>query len=849
MKKHIRSFGERLRGLGVGRIILALTAAFLVFIGIIIIWVSTMQLPTLDSFGRDKRLAESTKIYDRTGEVVLYDVFENVKRTVIPFEEMPETIKEATIAIEDDVFYQHKGVRPLSFIRAALVNVGTMEFSQGGSTITQQVVKNTVLSSEKTVTRKIKEWILALRLEQMLSKNEILNLYLNVIPYGGSVYGIEEASHAFYGKKASELSLAEAAYLAALPQAPTYYSPYGSHRDKLEERKNLVLRKMLELGYINQEEHDTARAQKIEFKKQEDGGIKAPHFVMYVREYLAEKYGEDAIQERGFRIITTLDWELQQKAEEIAKKYALENKTKFNAENAAFVAMDPKTGHILAMVGSRDYFDEEIDGNFNVAVASNRQPGSTFKPFAYAQAFNKGYTPDTILFDLPTEFSTTCNPDGTGEGCYMPKNYDNAFRGPMTMRNALAQSINVPAVKTLYLAGIRDTLRLARDMGVTSLKDPDKYGLTLVLGGGEVSLLEMTGAYTVFANKGVRNPHQSIIEIKDRGGNVIESFEEVGTQVLPENTALMITDILSDNVARIPAYGESSLLFFPGRDVAVKTGTTNDYRDAWIIGYTPNIVIGAWAGNNDNRPMEKRVAGFIVAPMWRALMDEAMKTREAESFTKPIMDYEGLKPVLRGQWHGGQSYWVDKASGKLATEETPEEFREERFTGDVHSILFWVTKDDPRGPYPANPSSDSQFEHWEYAVQAWAQSQGIVGGEMPTETDDVHNGDRPEVSFRSPEEDRDYDRDNRILVRVDVESETDIEKVEYYLNGRFIGSADSSPWSFSFTPGDFEFVNNENRLRAVAIDEVGNKGSETMSFRLKRRGDDPIEGLLFENLD
>ena len=406
---------------------------------------------------------------------------------MVPYEDISHNIKNATIAIEDDTFFEHHGVRPFAIFRSAFTNFlenGSPFSGAGGSTITQQVIKNSILEREKKLTRKIKEAILAVRLEQVLSKEEILGHYLNESPYGGTIYGVEEASLAFFGKPASDITLAEAAYLAALPQAPTYYSPYGNNTEDLIKRKDLVLSRMLKNGFIDEGEYEAAKAEDVEFRAQESSGIRAPHFVFYIREYLAEKYGEESLAERGFRVITTLDWELQQEAEKIVNEYALSNETKFNAENGALVAQDPKTGEILVMVGSRDYFDENIDGNFNIAVAE-RQPGSSFKPFVYARALEKGYTPETVVFDLKTQFSTTCDPGNftSNDTCYSPVNYDNAFVGPINLRNALAQSRNIPAVKVLYLAGIKSSIKLARDMGITTLSNADQYGLTLVLGG------------------------------------------------------------------------------------------------------------------------------------------------------------------------------------------------------------------------------------------------------------------------------------------------------------------------------------------------------------------------------
>lgn len=675
--------------------------------GILALWVATVKIPDTSDFDK-KVLSQSTKIYDRTGEILLYSVNENLRRTVVPIADIATTTKQATIAIEDARFYEHHGVDPKSIFRAIFVNVGSLGYTQGGSTITQQVAKNTFLTPEKTITRKLKEWVLALKIEGLLSKEEILELYFNLSPYGGNIYGIEEAAQSFFGKKAKDLTLAESAYLASLPQAPSRYSPYGNHKDALETRKNIVLDRMQELGFISEEERDRAKKEKVSFFPQQEHSIKAPHFVMMVRQHLEEKYGKEAVVNAGLRVVTTLDAKLQAKAEEVVRKYGEENVTKFNAHNAAAVGLDPRSGQILLMVGSRDYFNKDIDGNFNVAIAPNRQPGSSFKPFVYATAFMKGYTPDTVVFDLPTEFNSSCAPGGTPRAsemnpdeCYSPENYDHSYRGPMTLRSALAQSVNVPAVKVFYLAGVKDSLSTARKMGITTLTDPKRYGLTLVLGSGEVSLLEMTNAYGVFANEGVRNPSSYILKVEDREENVLEEWRQETEEVIPAEIARKISNILSDNAARTPAFGNSSFLHFPDREVAVKTGTSNDYRDAWIIGYTPSFVLGSWAGNNDATPMTKQVAGFIIAPMWNAIISEVLALSPNEYFTRPEPEPEDLKPVLRGMWTDGN-------------------------LENTHEILYWVDKNNPRGPVPGAPWNDSQFENWEAPVRAWATHQSAT---------------------------------------------------------------------------------------------------------------------------
>ncbi len=711
-------------------LLIGLVVLGLIFSGILLIWVATLDIPDLSSF-EARRVLQSTKIYDRTGEVLLYDLHQDVRRTIIPYEEMSRHIKNATVAIEDDSFFEHAGVRPFAILRAALANLqgGDLLGGQGGSTITQQVIKNSLLEREKTITRKVKEMILAIRLEQVLSKDEILEHYLNESPYGGTIYGVEEASQSFFGKKASDVSLAEAAYLASLPQLPTYYSPYGTHKDALDTRKNLVLDQMQKNGFISEAERDAAKAEVVEFKPQAATGIKAPHFVFYIRDQLAKKYGEESLAEQGLKVITTIDWELQEAAEKIVKEKALHNEKAFNASNGALVAIDPQTGQILTMVGSRDYFDTEIEGNFNIAIAE-RQPGSSFKPFVYAAAFKKGYTPETVVFDLKTQFSTACAPDNlTSEGaCYSPNNYDNKFRGPVNLRNALAQSLNIPAVKVLYLAGMAPSIKLARDLGITTLVDPSRYGLTLVLGGGEVKLLEMVGAYGVFANEGVRNETVGILKIEDSHGNTLEEYTQNKKEVLDRDVTLQISDILTDNVARTPLYGANSLLYFPGRDVAVKTGTTNDKRDAWIVGYTPNLAVGAWAGNNNNTSMSE-ISGLIISPMWRAFMDVALEKFPQKDFAEAPTTPSDIKAVLRGVWFDPLALIAPPIETDPDSEETSANLSVENTILSAHSILYYVNKDNPRGPYPSNPANDPQFVLWEYPVSVWKASLlGLTSG-------------------------------------------------------------------------------------------------------------------------
>ncbi len=682
---------------GVKTALLAGAAIILFGLGAIIVWASLTPIPSINNF-EDRQIAESTKIYDRTGNTVLYDVHGQVRRTSVTLDNISPYIQNASIAVEDRTFYQNAGFRPLSFLRALWIDLFSRSYAQGGSTITQQVVKNALLTPDKSIPRKIEEIILALRLTRAYSKQQILNTYLNETSYGGTIYGVEEASQYFFGVSAKDVDLAQAAYLAALPAAPTFYSPYGNNRAALDQRKDFVLSQMKAAGYITQEEYDQAAAEQVQFTSERQAGIKAPHFVFFIRQYLEQKYGADMVDSGGLRVVTTLDYDLQQKMEDIVTKWSPQMKKNFNASNEGMVAVDPKTGQILAMVGSGDYFNDAIDGQVNVTLA-NRQPGSSFKPFVYATAFEKGYTPDTVVFDLPTQFSTACSPqDNTNDNppCYSPANYDGLFKGPITLRDALAQSRNVPSVKVLYLAGITNSLKTASDLGITTLGKAGQYGLTLVLGGGEVNLLEMTGAYSVFANDGVKNPPTGILQVTDQNENVLESYQSNGARVLDPQIARQISDILSDDAARAPDFGVKGPLYFAGADVADKTGTTNDSRDAWIIGYTPSMAVGAWAGNNNNTPMVKQIAAFIVTPMWHEFMAYAIQKYPADAFPPPAPDplYDSLSSVLKGNWN------TDPTRG-------------------LHDILYWVQKDNPRTGPPINPWADSQAAYWDYPVQLW----------------------------------------------------------------------------------------------------------------------------------
>jgi len=804
-------------------------ATFFLIIGGGLVWASLLKLPDISTF-EARKIANSSKITDRTGEIVLYDIHQSVRRTEIPLEQMGTNIQNAVISIEDTHFYSHNGIRPTSIMRAALGLITTASTSKGGgSTITQQIIKNTLLNTDKSFTRKAKEWVLAVRLERHFSKEQILQIYLNDAPFGSTIYGVEEAAQAFYSKKAVDLSISESAYLAAMLPAPSYYSPFGNHKDRLTNRKNLVLKKMLEYNRITQAEYDTAMAEEVTFNQAASNSIKAPHFVFSVLDYLQEKYGADVMESGGYTIKTTLDYDLQLAAEKAITSHAETNQKNYRASNSALTAVDPKTGQILAMVGSKDYFAKDIDGAYNVATAQ-RQPGSSFKPFVYATAFSKGYTPETILFDVPTEFSTNCNansspkPGYTEKDCYHPSNFDDKFKGPMQLRNALAESRNIPAVKLLYLVGVDDAVNTAHTLGITSLNDPKEIGLSLVLGGGEVSLLEMTSAYGVFANNGVRNPSTSILEVRDKKGDIIEEFEESSTEVLEKNIALTLNDVLSDAGARTPTFG--SAITIP--NVAVKTGTTNDNKDAWIIGYSSSVVAGVWSGNNDNKSMAGGGSG-VSGPIWKEFMLEANKKYPNDAFEKPIPDpdYNTLKPVLRGQWMGNQTVEIDRVTGLRATNNTPAEARIEKVITDVQDILYWVDKKNPRGPAPTNPYSDPQFSLWSPAVQYWWQNNAanynaVALGDIPEGYETVHSEENAKGITLSglPKE---LSLNDTSVLTVTTTGEYPINSVDIYIDNSFIATLPSSPFRFNLTPKELGGTKGTHTIKIIATNSIYSK--------------------------
>lgn len=774
----------------------------------------------------------STKIYDRTGTVLLRELHGDEKRTLVKIEDIPDVMKWATIAVEDKTFYTHHGINFRRLIKAVIVDVIEMRRAQGASTLTQQFIKNAVLTNEKHLNRKIKEIILALQIERLYSKDQILQLYFNEIPYGSTLYGIESAAQSYFGKKTNDLTLDEAALLAAIPQSTDFYSPYGTgsrgdNRDKLVQRQHLILSLMAEQGYITNEAADEAKKietlKKLVPKKQYN--ILAPHLVKYVESQLFTKYGQRAVEEGGYKVITSLDWNLQQIAEEEVKKGVETRGEKYGFSNAGLVAVDPKTGQVLTLVGSKGFWDTDIDGQVNVALSPN-QPGSSFKPIVYAAGFAKGYTPSMTLWDVNTKFKIDAAKD------YEPKNYGLKENGPVSARAALQGSLNIPAVKMLYLVGVDRALDLADRLGYTTLGNRDSFGLSLVLGGGDVKLLDHTHAFATFANEGNKMPLVSILRVEDADGKVLEEWKPgEGDQVIDREAALQLSDVMSDNSARAYVFGQNNSLTLPKRPVAAKTGTTNDYRDAWTMGYVPQLASGVWVGNNDNSQMKKGADGSIIAaPIWQAFMKRATEKLPVETFAKP-KPVQTTKSVLLGK-STETVVKIDKVSGKRATAFTPPELVEERTFHEAHSELWYLDKDDPAGPAPTNPGNDPQFSRWEAAVQDYVvRMNWNTTSTPPTEEDDVHTaGSTPTVSIFAPSANQTLSsRDG--TVSVGVSAPRPIQKIEVYMEGQLVGSVSGNASTIQIHIPN-SVATGFHDLFVRAFDDVGNRGETSVTINL-----------------
>ena len=664
----------------------------LLFLSLFFIFVSITitSLPSTEILGK-KVISGGTQIFDRTGTILLYEI--GVRRYWADYDEFGRNIIYTTLAAEDDSFFEHRGISIKGILRSIWLNIKTGSLTYGGSTITQQLARNLFLSQDKSLIRKLKEIILALEIERRFSKEEILTYYLNSINYGSGNIGVKAAADFYFNKKIKDLTLAEAATLAAIPKSPKYLEPTNKENiERLKSRRNFILKRLLELGWIKYDEYKEAIKEDLNIVKTKYSKIAAPHFVLEVKSILEKMFPNKNIESLGLKVITTLNYNYQKIAEEIVKEGALENEKKSGAKNAALLMMDAKTGEILAMVGSRDFFDESIQGQVNMTVWP-RQPGSAFKPISYVTLFQLGYPIETVLFDVPTNFGSPENP-------YIPQNFDKKFRGPVNLKIALAQSINVPAVKVFYLAGPERVIENARKFGITTIKDYKFYGLSLGLGTAEVRMIDLVRAYSVFANDGELVSQSLILKIYDNSGNLIYEYTPKKERVIDSQPVRMINSILKDYEARRGLFVASLPLTKIGDyEIAIKTGTSQFYRDAWTIGYTPNFVVAVWAGNTDGKPTKEGASIVATLPIWNKFVKEIIKDYPKTKFLDPI-PIKVNKPMLNGNW-------LDENYG-------------------VHCILHYVDKNNPLGPIPQNPYKDPQYWNWESAVQKWFSMQGYL---------------------------------------------------------------------------------------------------------------------------
>lgn len=823
-------FSQRTSGITSSKNIAKLAKfGFLGVIGLFLVLIIVLPLLSFGLPSPDKvirREGFSTKILDRNGKP-LYDIFDNERRTPININDMPVYLKQATVAIEDKNFYNHNGFDILGTLRG-LSRFFTRGYAQGGSTLTQQLVKNVLLTSERSAMRKIKEFILAVQIERKYTKDEILQMYLNEAPYGGTAWGVESASETYFGKSAKDLNLVESAILAGMPQLPSKYSPYSSTPKAYVDRTTNVLRRMREDGYITKDQEEAALAELPDFKFQSKGSsFKAPHFVQYVQKILEERYGEKVIEQGGLKVTTTLDLDLQEKAqsivaEEIAKVEAQ------RITNGGSVVMNPETGEILAMVGSKRFDDPDYDGQVNVTVAL-RQPGSSFKPFTYVTALKEGYTASSMVMDIPTVFQS-----GEGQPDYNPVNYDGKYRGPVQMRYALGNSLNIPAVKFIAMVGIKDVLETAYNLGLTSLPPTaetlQRVGLSLTLGGGEVRLVELTGAYSTFLNGGTKAEPLSILKVEDSDGKVLEEIKpKRGKRVLDEEYAYIIADMLSDNSARSDAFGPNSLLNISGRQVAVKTGTTNDRRDNWTVGGTPQRTVGVWVGNNDNSPMLNVASGISGAsPIWRKILLESLSGMDPVSFTKP-------EKIVTAD--------VDVVSGKRAHDGFPS--RSEIFVkgsepenDDIH-VYLKVCKSDGRLATPSDisgqnydnkeyyvfkeedPVSKDGKNRWQEAILNWLNGQSDSKYHPPTEYCGTVNP--LSVEIYSPT-DRTSNLSNQFEIKMRADTTSKITSIELEIDGVKRRTFDAPPYVYQADLTDGPHV-----LKAIARDSEGHESSHPLT--------------------
>jgi len=796
--------------------------AFFVFL-FFVLPLLAFKLPSPDKIVRTQGF--STKILDRDGNA-LYDVYLKQNRTPVDLKDMPLYLRQATISIEDKNFYKHSGIDPVGIVRGFL-RVFTAGRAAGGSTLTQQLVKNVLLTNDRTIVRKVKEFVLAVQIERKYTKDQILQMYLNESPYGGTSWGVEVASETYFGKKVADLNLVESAILAGLPQSPSKYSPYSSTPKAYITRTKDVLRRMREDGNITKDQEKQAVGQLDSVVFQPRGGnFKAPHFVQYVQKILEDRYGVSSVEQGGLTVTTTLELDLQEKAQAVVSE-EIAKVEKQHITNGAAVVLNPETGEVLAMVGSKDFNAQDYDGQVNVTTAL-RQPGSSFKPFTYVTAFKEGFSASTLLMDVPTTF-----PGGKDLPEYNPVNYDGKYRGPIQVRYALANSINIAAVKMLAKVGVRDVLSTATDLGITTLPPTtetlNRVGLSLTLGGGEIKLIDITDAFSAFVNKGFRVDPVSILKVTDVNGKVLEeNTPQKGKRVLTEEAAFLIDSILSDNKARSDIFGPNSHLNIP--NVMAKTGTTNDKRDNWTIGGNSNVMVGVWVGNNDNTPMLNVASGTSGAsPIWRRIVQEALKGKPSVTFAVPgnvvRQDVDAVSGYIAHDGFPSRSeYFIKgtepatdsvhvmlklcKSDGKLAL---PGQIS----SGDFDSKEFFVFKEsDPTaGPGGANK--------WQEGINNWLSGQGDSRYHPPT--DYCGSGNPVSVQFVTPSDQSTVG--SNVTIKFTADSTNDIKSADLYIDGTKATGFTSIPYEYSTTLGD-----GIHTLRAVAKDSAEKESDRTITI-------------------
>jgi len=652
-----------------------------------LIWLSIliMTLPSPDIIV-GKTLGGSTQIYDRTGKILLYEV--GIRRYWVDYKDIPLNLIYAVLAAEDDSFFQHYGVSLKGILRAIWLDIKTGSLEYGGSTITQQLVRNLFLGSEKKFSRKIKEIILALEFERKFSKEQILTYYLNTINYGNGNIGVKAAADFYFNKDLKNIDWNEAVILASIPKSPKYYSPINEENIKrLEKRKKIILDRLKELGWISEEDYKNALNEKIKLSERKYYKIAAPHFVLEVKKILEETYPNVDLETAGWKVITTLNYDYQKIAEEAVKVGVERNRKLYRGNNASLLMMDSNTGEILAMVGSYDFNNKEIQGQVNMTTWP-RQLGSAFKPFSYVTLFQLGYPIETVVFDVKTNF-------GTEEHPYIPQNFDKKFRGPVNLRTALAQSLNIPAIKVFYLADPERVIENARKFGITTLKDYKNYGLSLGIGTAEIKMIDAVRAYSVFSNDGELVTQSLILKIIDQEGKVIYEYKPKKIRVIDSQPVRMLNSILKDIDARKGLFGANlKLTYVEGYEIALKTGTSDYYRDAWAFGYTPNFVVAVWAGNTDGTPMKAGVSIVAALPIWHSFVSQIIKDYPNTKFIDPL-PVKINKPMLNGEWETQYG---------------------------IHNILFYVDRNNPLGPIPQNPYKDPQYINWERGVENWLNS-------------------------------------------------------------------------------------------------------------------------------